>query len=187
MCSLRHHLSVVNSSHLIASRGGKSGLSNKPIFPQPLCLSLKLLLSEEPEAHASGACLLHCTRAFFGSGAACRGRRRGCSCSRTHCQTVFRHHVQRLQVGKGNKQFDPIWINSIALCLLNLSQRENGVSLICTCVRHRDENTPCNDRHRSQRPRCRSKARLDSRTLKTLQLRTGRGYVCRRTVVSRYP
>ena len=127
-----------------------------------------------------------CTRAF-GRGAACRGRRSGCSCSRTHCQTVFRHHVQRLQVGKGNKQFDPIWINSIALCLLNLSQRENGVSRSCTCVRHRDENTPCNDRHRSQRPRCRSKARLDSRTLKTLQLRTGRGYVCRRTVVSRYP
>ena len=111
----------------------------------------------------------------------------GCSCSRTHCQTVFRHHVQRLQVSKGNKQFDPIWINSIALCLLNLSQRENGVSRSCTCVRHRDENAPCNDRHRSQRPRCRSKARLDSRTLKTLQLRTGRGYVCRRTVVSRYP
>ena len=42
----------------VASRGGKSGLSNKPIFPQPLCFSLKLLLSEEPEAHASGACLL---------------------------------------------------------------------------------------------------------------------------------
>ena len=33
------------------------GLSNKPIFPQPLCLS-KQPLSEEPEAHASGACLL---------------------------------------------------------------------------------------------------------------------------------
>ena len=42
----------------VALRGGKSGLRNKPIFPQPLCLSLKLLLSEEPEAHASGACLL---------------------------------------------------------------------------------------------------------------------------------
>ena len=24
----------------VASRGGKRGLSNKPIFPQPLCLSL---------------------------------------------------------------------------------------------------------------------------------------------------
>ena len=28
------------------------------IFPQPLCLSLNKPLSEEPEAHASGACLL---------------------------------------------------------------------------------------------------------------------------------
>ena len=42
----------------VASRGGKSGLSIKPIFPQPLCLSLITPLSEEPKAHASGACLL---------------------------------------------------------------------------------------------------------------------------------
>ena len=42
----------------VGSRGGKSGLSNNPIFPQPLCLSLIKPLSEEPEAHARGAHLL---------------------------------------------------------------------------------------------------------------------------------
>ena len=43
----------------VAWRGGKSGLGDKPIFPQPLCLSPNKPLSKEPEAHASGACLLH--------------------------------------------------------------------------------------------------------------------------------
>ena len=42
----------------VASRGGKSGLSNKPIFPRPLCFSLNKPISEEPEAHTSGAYLL---------------------------------------------------------------------------------------------------------------------------------
>ena len=52
----RAHQAHVGHVH-VASRGGKRGLSNKPIFPQPLCLS-KQPLSEEPEAHVSGACLL---------------------------------------------------------------------------------------------------------------------------------
>ena len=43
----------------VASRGGKCGLSDKPIFPQPPCLSKQHKHNEEPEAHASGACLLH--------------------------------------------------------------------------------------------------------------------------------
>ena len=38
--------------------GGKSRLSNKPIFPQPLCLSQQHKHGKEPEAHTSGACLL---------------------------------------------------------------------------------------------------------------------------------
>ena len=42
----------------VAWRGGKCGLSNKPIFPQPLCLSQQHKCGKEPEAHASGACLL---------------------------------------------------------------------------------------------------------------------------------
>ena len=42
----------------VAPRGGKSGLRNKPIFPQPLCLSKQHECGEEPEAHASGACLI---------------------------------------------------------------------------------------------------------------------------------
>ena len=42
----------------VASRGGKSGLSNKPIFAQPFCLSKQHKHGEEPEAHASGAYLL---------------------------------------------------------------------------------------------------------------------------------
>ena len=52
-------LSQARAGH-VASRGGKSGLSYKPIFPQPLCLSKQHKCSEEPEAHASGACLLLC-------------------------------------------------------------------------------------------------------------------------------
>ena len=62
MCNFRHHLPVVDSSHLIAPpqdtlHRGKSGLSNKPIFPQPPCPSQQQKHSKEPEAHASGACL----------------------------------------------------------------------------------------------------------------------------------
>ena len=41
-----------------SSRGGKCGLSNMPIFPQPLCLSKQHKHGKEPEAHASGAWLL---------------------------------------------------------------------------------------------------------------------------------
>ena len=44
--------------HHFRGEGKAVRLSNKPIFPQPLCLSLIKLLSKEPEAHASGACLL---------------------------------------------------------------------------------------------------------------------------------
>ena len=44
----------------VTSRGGKCGLSNKPNFPPPLCLSQQHKYGEEPEAHASGACLLLC-------------------------------------------------------------------------------------------------------------------------------
>ena len=43
----------------VASRGGKCGLSNKPVFPQSPCCSQQHGHSAEPEAHASGACLLH--------------------------------------------------------------------------------------------------------------------------------
>ena len=58
MWFMRHHLPAVNSSVLL-QRGGKSGLlSNEPIFPQPPCLSQQHKHSEEPEVHASGACLL---------------------------------------------------------------------------------------------------------------------------------
>ena len=39
----------------MSHRGGKSGLSNKPIFPQPPCPSEQCKHDEEPEAHASGA------------------------------------------------------------------------------------------------------------------------------------
>ena len=38
--------------------GRKSGLSDKPIFPQPPCVSQHQKHSKEPEAHTSGACLL---------------------------------------------------------------------------------------------------------------------------------
>ena len=63
MHTMRHHLPLVNSSvslHAghVTSRGGKSGLSNKPIFAQPPCLSKQCEHGEEPEAHTSGAHLL---------------------------------------------------------------------------------------------------------------------------------
>ena len=48
-----------------ASRGGKSGLSDKPIFPKPRCLSQQQKFSEEPEAHTSGACLLPIHRSVW--------------------------------------------------------------------------------------------------------------------------
>ena len=50
-------LHQVRAGH-VTSTGAKCGLSNKPIFPQPLCLSQQHKHGEEPEAHASGACLL---------------------------------------------------------------------------------------------------------------------------------
>ena len=51
-----HHCAHQAHSGHVASRGGKSDLSNKPIFPQPLCQQTTQLRTRS--SHASGAFLL---------------------------------------------------------------------------------------------------------------------------------
>ena len=67
----------IEGRHIVASCGnflfptGKSGLSNKPIFPKPPCLSQQQKHSKESEAHTSGACMLPSQtteRTFWGNG-----------------------------------------------------------------------------------------------------------------------
>ena len=81
----------------VTSRGGKCGLSNKPIFPQPLCLPQQHNCGQEPEAHASGACLLQT-----------RSRGIGRRCGQKHFCRFYGCH-ERVPSPSKAQQFEACW------------------------------------------------------------------------------